>query len=84
LGYPTAWHRINSVRAAAEKTLGACDCGIRCNSEGRVAGAGVDPAADEVIVVTDTYEHADRLQSYQRVAGVATMIEVKPSAAVGL
>ena len=27
----------------------------------------LDTAADEVIVVTDTYEHANRLQSYQRV-----------------
>jgi hypothetical protein len=26
-----------------------------------------DTAADEVIIVTDTYAHADRLQSYQRV-----------------
>ena len=28
-----------------------------------------ETGADEVIVVTDTYEHADRLQSYERVAG---------------
>ena len=41
-----------------------------------------DTGADEVIVVTDTYEHADRLQSYQRVGGIAAMIEVKPSVAV--
>src|SRR5271170_1562256 len=40
---------------------------------------GEDTAADEVIVVTDTYEHADRIESYRRVAGVATVIEVKPS-----
>lgn len=25
---------------------------------------------DEVIVMTDTYEHRDRLESYQRVAGI--------------
>jgi hypothetical protein len=41
-------------------------------------------AAAEVIVVTDIYEHAGRLQSYQRVAGVATMIEAKPAVAVRL
>jgi hypothetical protein len=35
-----------------------------------------------VIVVTDTYEHADRLESYRRLAGVATMIEIKPTIAV--
>jgi hypothetical protein len=42
-----------------------------------------DTGADEVIVVTDTYEPADRLQSYQRVAAIAAMIEVKPTVAVG-
>ena len=63
---------------------GRGDCGIRCNGEGRAAGAVVGTAVDEVIVATDTYKHADRLQSYRRVAGVATMIEVKPSVAVGL
>jgi hypothetical protein len=41
-----------------------------------------DTGADEVIVVTDTYEHTDRLQSYQRVAEVAATIETKPSSAV--
>jgi luciferase family oxidoreductase group 1 len=40
-------------------------------------------AAVEVIVVTDTYEHADRLQSYKRVAGAASMIKTKPAVAVG-
>jgi hypothetical protein len=30
-----------------------------------------------VIVVTDTFEHADRLQSYQRVARVAATIELR-------
>lgn len=30
--------------------------------------------ADEVIVVTDTYEHEDRLRSYERVAKVAKLI----------
>ena len=38
--------------------------------------------ANEVIVVTDTYEHADRLHSYQRVAGIAASIEVKPTVAL--
>ena len=41
-----------------------------------------DTGADEVIVVTDTYEHADRIESYRRVAGIATTIEVKPHVAV--
>ena len=36
-----------------------------------------DTGADEVIVVTDTYEHADRLASYRRVAAIATLIDSK-------
>jgi hypothetical protein len=39
----------------------------------------VETAANEVIVVTDTYEHADRIESYRRVAGVAVVIETKSS-----
>ena len=41
-----------------------------------------DTAADRMIVVTDTYEHADRIESYRRAAGIAAMIEVKPTVAV--
>jgi hypothetical protein len=33
--------------------------------------------------VTDAYEHADRLHSYQRVANIAGEVEVKPAGAVG-
>jgi hypothetical protein len=43
-----------------------------------------DTGADEVIVVTDTYEHSDRLQSYQRVSDIARMIELKSIVAVGV
>jgi luciferase family oxidoreductase group 1 len=64
----------NRLRAAI---VGA-DATVKAGLEKLVADTG----ADEVIVVTDTYEHADRLQSYQRVAGIATMIEVKPPVAV--
>jgi len=42
-----------------------------------------DTGANEVIVVSDTYEHADRLQSYQRVAGVAKTIKLAPTVAAG-
>jgi hypothetical protein len=41
-----------------------------------------DTGANEVIVVTDTYEHVDRIESYRRVAGVAVAIGVKPTVAV--
>jgi nitrate reductase NapAB chaperone NapD len=42
-----------------------------------------DTGADELIVVADTYEHEDRLQSYQRVAALANTIEVEPSVHAG-
>jgi luciferase family oxidoreductase group 1 len=63
-------------RAAVESRLRAAIVG----SEAAV-GVGLqklvdETAADEVIVVTDTFEHAARLQSYQRVARVAASIEL--------
>jgi hypothetical protein len=36
-----------------------------------------DTGADEIIVVTDTYEPADRLKSYQRVAEVAAAMKTR-------
>jgi luciferase family oxidoreductase group 1 len=37
--------------------------------------------ADEVIVVTDTYEHNDRIDSYERVARIAAEIKLAPDVA---
>ena len=42
-----------------------------------------DTSADEVIVVTDTYEHADRVESYRRVAALARTIEVNTGVSLG-
>jgi uncharacterized membrane protein len=42
-----------------------------------------DTEADEIIIVTDTYEHEDRLESYRRVANIGSMIDAKPTASVG-
>ena len=75
------WHE--GERAAVRSKLGAAIVGSNAT-----VGAGLvklvgETGADEVIVVTDTYEHADRLESYERVASVATMIEANPTAAVG-
>jgi hypothetical protein len=33
-----------------------------------------DARADEVIVLTETYEHSDRIDSYRRVARIAAKI----------
>jgi luciferase family oxidoreductase group 1 len=69
-------------RAAVETRLGAAIVGSDATVKAGLEKLVGDTGADEVIVVTDTYEHADRLQSYERVAGVAGMIETKPAVAV--
>src|SRR5712692_3030870 len=69
-------------RAAVETKLSAAIVGSDATVKAGLANLVDHTGADEVIVVTDTYEHADRLQSYQRVAEVATMIETKPTVAV--
>lgn len=62
-------------RAAVESKLRAAIVGsvatVRASLERLVAAT----AADEVIVVTDTWDHLDRLESYRRVAEVAARIE---------
>ncbi len=68
-------------RAAVENKLKAAIVGSDATVKAGLERLVSDTAADEVIVVTDTYEHADRIESYRRVAGVATMIEGKPTVA---
>jgi alkanesulfonate monooxygenase SsuD/methylene tetrahydromethanopterin reductase-like flavin-dependent oxidoreductase (luciferase family) len=69
-------------RAAVENKLGAAIVGSNATVKAGLEKLVGDTGADEVIVVTDTYEHADRIESYRRVAGLATMIEVKATVAV--
>jgi alkanesulfonate monooxygenase SsuD/methylene tetrahydromethanopterin reductase-like flavin-dependent oxidoreductase (luciferase family) len=69
-------------RAAVENKLRAAIVGSDATVKAGLEKLVSDTAADEVIVVTDTYEHADRIESYRRVAGVARMIEVKPTVTV--
>jgi len=76
------WH--NGERAAVENRLRAAIVGSDATVKAGLEKLVADTGADEVIVVTDTYEHADRLQSYQRVGGIAAMIEAKPIVAVGV
>ena len=70
-------------RAAVESRLGAAIVGSNATVKAGLEKLVEDTGADEVIVVTDTYEHADRLESYQRVAEVAAMIEARPTMPVG-
>jgi luciferase family oxidoreductase group 1 len=67
-------------RAAVESKLGAAIVGSNATVRAGLEKLVEDTAADEVIVVTDTYEHAERIESYRRVAGIAAMIEAKPIA----
>jgi len=69
-------------RAAVENKLRAAIVGSDATVKAGLEKVVGDTGANEVIIVTDTYEHEDRLQSYRRVAGIASMIEVKPTAAV--
>ena len=69
---------------AVEEKLGAAiigsDTTVKVGLERLVCGTH----ADEVIAVTDTYEHTDRLQSYERVSKIAAEIEVQSSVTVGV
>jgi luciferase family oxidoreductase group 1 len=74
------WH--DWERAAVENRLGAAIVGSDETVKRGLEKLVGDTGANEVIVVTDTYEHVDRLESYRRVAGIAAAIEVKPTVAV--
>jgi luciferase family oxidoreductase group 1 len=70
-------------RAAVESRLRAAIVGSNATVKAGLEKLVDDTAADEIIIVTDTYEHKDRLESYRRVAEVASMIDAKPTARVG-
>lgn len=69
-------------RAAVENKLRAAIVGSDVTVKAGLEKLAGDTAADEVIVVTDTYEHADRIESYRRAAAIAKRIEVKPTVTV--
>ena len=73
----------NRERIAVEGKLSAAITGSNSTVKAGLERLVGDTGANEVIVVTDTYEHEDRLQSYRRVVEVATMIDAKPIVAVG-
>jgi luciferase family oxidoreductase group 1 len=70
-------------RAAVESKMSAAIVGSDRTVKAGLEKLVTDTGANEVIVVSDTYEHADRLQSYQRVAGVAKTIKLAPTVAAG-
>ena len=62
-------------RAAVESRLGAAIVGSEDTVKAGLEKLIVQTGADEVIVVTDTWDHEARLDSYSRLAKVAAAIE---------
>jgi len=71
------WERVTVMNKLRAAIVGS-DATVKRGLEKLVGDTG----ANEVIVVTDTYEHADRIESYRRVADVARMIRVRPTVVV--
>jgi luciferase family oxidoreductase group 1 len=65
-------------REAVESRLGAAIVGSEATVKAEMEKLVNDTGAAELIIVTDTYEHEDRLESYRRVAGIAATIETAP------
>jgi luciferase family oxidoreductase group 1 len=63
-------------RAAVETKLSAAIVGSNATVKTGLEKLLSETAADEVIVVTDTYDHDDRLRSYERLAAVSQEIGV--------
>jgi len=62
-------------RAAVENRLSAAIVGSDATVKAGIKKLAHETRANELIVVTDTYEHKDRLESYRRLAGIAATIE---------
>jgi luciferase family oxidoreductase group 1 len=62
-------------RAAVESKLGAAIVGSEAIVKAGLEQLVADTGANEIIVVTDCYEHEDRLDSYSRVTEIARTIE---------
>jgi len=73
------WNELE--RAAVENRLGAAIVGSDATVKAGLEKLVSDTRADEVIVVTDTYEPEDRLESYRRVAEIARMTETRAKVA---
>jgi luciferase family oxidoreductase group 1 len=66
------WH--DGERAAVENRMRAAIVGSDATVQGGLERLVSDTHPDEVIVVTETYEHFDRVDSYRRVAHIAEKI----------
>jgi alkanesulfonate monooxygenase SsuD/methylene tetrahydromethanopterin reductase-like flavin-dependent oxidoreductase (luciferase family) len=66
------WHEAE--RAAVENRMGAAILGSNATVQAGLERLAGNTRADEVIVLTETYEHNDRIDSYRRVARIAANI----------
>jgi hypothetical protein len=69
----------DGARGSDEQNAGG-HSGIERDGESRVEKLVSETGADEIVVVTDAYEHEDRLRSYERVAKeIAVAAQVRGS-----
>jgi len=73
-GLWTEWER-----AAVESKLSAAVIGSNATVKAGLEKLARDTGASELIIVTDTYTHEDRLDSYRRVAEIAKEMETHAS-----
>src|SRR6201986_780696 len=69
-------------RATVEAKLGAAIVGSDATLKAGMQKLIQETGADELIVVTDTFDPEARLQSYERVARIASTIEIRSAAHV--
>ncbi len=74
-GLWTEWERA-AVESKLRQEIVGSEATVKAGVERLVATTG----ADELIVVTDTWDHAARLESYRRLAQVASSIAMKATA----
>jgi luciferase family oxidoreductase group 1 len=63
-----------SERVAVESRLAAAIVGSDATVKAGMEKLVADTSANELIIVTDTYDHEDRLRSYSRIADIASTI----------
>ena len=68
-----------AVESRLQEAIVGSDATVKAGLEKLLASTG----ADEVIAVTDTWDHDTRLDSYRRLAKVASSIDIKSSARSG-
>ena len=70
----TLWR--SGEQEAVQSRLSEAIVGSKATVKAGMERLSRETGADELIVFTDTFEHTDRIESYQRVAEVAATITV--------